>query len=109
MEGVPQPTTIESGWDAWDTAPSEGPAVFVVHTRAYDEGRIVGRWIDPRQPLVEIERQIAELVGGELEAGSWVVIDQVQLGEPMVPESPTVAELGAIAAAHAIDQPATML
>jgi hypothetical protein len=87
MEQQPRNQEEHDPWrDAWDAVPRDGPGLFVIDTAAYDCEQVRGRWIDPTAEPALIELQLQELLGRWPEPGSWAVVDQVGLGEVMVPE-----------------------
>lgn len=88
------PEAKSEGWNEWDAVPRDGPAVFVIDTRAFDEeGTIHGRWLDPTLGPGVLHLQVTELLGREPEEGTWAIVDQVGLGKLMAPESVSIAEL----------------
>jgi len=83
----------ETGWEAWDAVPRDGPAVFIVDTRALDqEGQLRGRWISLEQDETAIVSCIEGVLGRPPDDG-WAIVDQVGLGRRMVPADLTVGEL----------------
>ncbi len=84
------------GWEVWEAAPRDGPAIFAVDAVAHDAGRIVGRWIKPGDGPAAVEAQLTELLGRIPETGNWAIIDQVGL-PLMVPETLDDADLPAAA------------
>ena len=73
--------------DYWDAVPRDGPAVFVANTDLLDLGIIHGRWIDPRQPEPILRDQLVTALGGQVvQRRAWAVIDQINVGEAMLPE-----------------------
>ncbi len=107
MEQTPRALWHEtSGWEAWNAAPRDGPAVFVVDAAAFDRGDVVGIWIDPyEQPDVVCE-QLTELLGHEPEPGTWAIVDQTGVGPLMMSEEVGTDELASEAdnaAHHAVD------
>lgn len=95
--GVEKKFGTGEGWDEWEAVPRDGPAVFAVDSRALDEGVIRGRWLDVHADQVTLRKELGELLGQGPEAGAWVVVDQVGLGELMAPETMTVTDLAALA------------
>lgn len=85
----------ERWFDQWDAAPRDGPAVFIVDTATYDRhGTPWGRWIDPTREPEAVRSDIEECVGIELtEAGQWAVVDQIGLGDAMIPEQLSIDAL----------------
>lgn len=82
------------GWRAWEAAPRDGPAIFVIDTRVFDDdGEIRGRWLDPNIAPEVLYEQVRALLGREPVEGSWAIIDQVGLGPLMVPETLGVNEV----------------
>jgi hypothetical protein len=94
MERTPKALWNEtSGWDAWDAAPRDGPAVFVVDAAAFDRGDVVGTWIDPYDDARNVEQKLSELLGRDAEQGTWAIVDQTGLGRLMMGEAPSIEEL----------------
>lgn len=107
-----QPTTplnenaTAGGWDAWDAAPRDGPAVFVIDASRLDtSGDLRGGWLDPTVDTATFTRGIADLLGREPNTGEWAIIDQTGLGETMLPETFNLAELGDVLAETHESQP----
>lgn len=86
-----------SGWDAWDAVPRDGPAVFVVDAAAFDQGVVRGGWLAVGADQAALHADLTELLGREPQEGSWVIVDQVGLGDLMAPETMTVASLTTVA------------
>lgn len=84
-ENEQQPRASD-GWSEWDAVPRDGPAVFIVDRRAWDEGTVRGRWCNPLAPAHEVRAQIGELLGSEAAEQEWAIVDQVGLGPLMLPE-----------------------
>ncbi len=72
-----------NGWDAWDAIPRDGPAVFVLDVHRLDAGTVHGAWLS-----VDPERFTAGLRAllGRSALNGWAIVDQVGLGERMIPE-----------------------
>lgn len=86
------------GWNAWEAAPRDGPGIFVIDTVALDRGgQLHGRWLDPTSEPETLRAQVRELLGREPVEGSWAIVDQVELGPVMAPETLAVDEVGAVA------------
>ncbi|HSH60018.1 MAG TPA: hypothetical protein VK988_10325, partial [Acidimicrobiales bacterium] len=52
------------GWAAWAAAPRDGPGLFVIDTRAFDNaGEIRGRWLDPDVEPEVLYDQVRQLLG----------------------------------------------
>lgn len=80
--------------DYWDAVPRDGPAVFVANADLLDLGIIHGRWIDPREPEPVLRDQLVATLGGQVvQRRAWAVIDQINVGEAMLPEAPSLADL----------------
>ncbi|HSH59422.1 MAG TPA: hypothetical protein VK988_07230, partial [Acidimicrobiales bacterium] len=78
-------------------APRDGPGLFVIDTRAFDNaGEIRGRWLDPDVEPEVLYDQVRQLLGREPVEGAWAVIDQVGLGPLMVPETMAIDEVAAV-------------
>ncbi len=86
METMKQHINNDSGWEAWEAAPRDGPAVFIVDAEAWDQGVIRGRWCDPYLPVEQITEQVEALLGRPTTDGSWAIVDQVGLGGRMMEE-----------------------
>ncbi|MEA3078203.1 MAG: hypothetical protein QOF60_3111 [Actinomycetota bacterium] len=91
------------GWDAWDAAPRDGPAIFAVDAQALDEEqRLHGVWLKLQSPPDKLRQQLQELLGRTPESGTWAIIDQIGLGQAMVPETMSFTELVALCAAAGV-------
>lgn len=86
------------GWEAWDAVPRDGPAVFVVDTKAFDHGVIRGLWLEVSADGTALHDQLTELLGREPEEGTWAIIDQVGLGALMAPETMPTSGLSTVVA-----------
>jgi hypothetical protein len=96
-----QPSSVEAeaGWQAWNALPRDGPAVFVIDTDALsEEGRLHGRWLDPTVGAATFGLEVAKLIGHRPDADNWAIVDQVGLGEAMLPETFELPELDAVIA-----------
>jgi hypothetical protein len=74
--------------DAWDAVPRDGPALFIARL---DAGRpTAGTWVRTDQPERFTADELASLLGEPLatrQQREWVVLDQIGLDEPMLPET----------------------
>ena len=91
-----RPRQAASGWEAWEAAPRDGPAVFVIDTERFDCGVVHGAWVDPTANPEELQEQLRQLLGREPQAGRWAIIDQIGLGPLMAPERLAIEELGGL-------------
>ena len=88
------------GWKTWDAAPRDGPAVFLVDTKAFDQGQVLGVWIRLHAEQ-ELQREQLIVLSAFTATGQYAVIDQIGLPR-MVPEhfsAGEVDELGEIGGA----------
>jgi len=97
-----QPTTPERAidWaDTWEHPPEHGPAVFVAERRALDAtGMLLGDWVNPTREPEILAEAIEHAVGTyAVDRGTWVVTDQIDLGNVMLPEELSVTALHRIA------------
>lgn len=98
---------INEGWDAWNAVPRDGPAVFVVDLQAMEtQGRVHGRWMNPMRKSEEVTAELREVLGREPDVNTWAVIDQVDLGPRMIPDTLAPMELpvAALEALHEAGQ-----
>src|SRR5262245_17302404 len=98
-----QPTTGTNdggdarGWDAWEAAPRDGPAVFVIDAPRLDtHGELRGAWIDPTVGTATVALEIAKLLGRKPNIGEWAIIDQIGLGAEMLAETFNLSDLNAV-------------
>jgi len=74
-------------FDAYDAVPRDGPAVFVATTEPAEDEELRGQWIQLDREVQLIRRNIIDAVGATaVAAGTWRVIDQIRLGNLMLPE-----------------------
>ncbi len=94
IEGEAGALAQTDGWRAWEAAPRDGPAIFVIDTSMFDDhGELRGCWLDPNMAPEVLYEQVRALLGREPVEGSWAVIDQVGLGPLMLPETLGVDEV----------------
>ena len=87
-------------WNAWDAVPRDGPAIFLVETKAFDQGQVQGVWIRQHAEQDLQREQLIEL-SAFTATGQYAVIDQIGLSV-MMPEhfsAGEVDELGEIGGA----------
>jgi hypothetical protein len=85
---------LNSGWEAWDAVPRDGPAVFVVDTDALDRHQCLrGRWLDLAASPEIIDTALGELLGRPVEEAGWAIVDQIGLGPRMAPQVVSGTEL----------------
>lgn len=99
MEQLPTTRSNEGGnargWEAWEAAPRDGPAVFVIDAPRQDKhGELRGAWLDPTVGTATFALEIAKLLGREPNIGEWAIVDQIGLGALMLPETFNLSELG---------------
>lgn len=95
LELVPAPSALEG----YDAVPRDGPAVFIAARQRLDEtGEPLGLWLRLDRPAKVVACLLRALVGDQPER--WSVIDQIDLGNEMVDEQTSVAELLALAEAE---------
>jgi hypothetical protein len=86
-----------TGWEAWDAAPRDGPGVFVIDAPALDHrGELRGIWLDPTVGASTFALQLATFLGREPRPTEWSIVDQVGVGETMLPENFELPELDQI-------------
>lgn len=94
-----QPRAAAPGDDRWlnewECTPRDGPAVLAVDTATLDtHGTLKGRWLTLDQPPAAIRTDLAEALGyATVDRGAWVIVDQIGLGNEMLPEQLTIAAL----------------
>lgn len=104
MERQSSPTTSteadhDRGWAAWEAAPRDGPAVFVIDAPRLDKhGELRGIWLDPTVGASTFALGIAKLLGRAPTTGEWAIVDQIGLGGDMLPESFELPELASVLA-----------
>jgi hypothetical protein len=67
--------------------------VFIIDTAALDHGELNGCWVDPTLPTEIVGEQLRRFIGHEPVDGSFAIVDQVGLGERMLPETLNATEL----------------
>src|SRR5262245_33185090 len=80
--------------DAWDAVPRDGPAIFIA--TCIDDRPVAGAWVTANQPEPYFLAELAFLLHEPLDARErreWVVLDQVGIAEPMLPERLNLAGL----------------
>ena len=86
----PQPNPL---MDAWDAVP-RGPAIFIATCDNHKP--IHGTWVNIDQPEAYFHAELDLLLSEPDEhqrARHWVVLDQIGIGEPMLPEQLSLAGL----------------
>ena len=84
--------------DRWDAIPRDGPAVFVIGGDSVSG--VAGDWIDPVAETEQVAEAVAAATGQPPENGSWAVVDQIGLGNEMLPEHLSIESLVRIARAR---------
>jgi len=104
MEQQPTNQTREEeraaiGWEAWEAAPRDGPAVFVIDAPRLDKhSEVRGAWIDPTTGSATFGLEVAKLLGRAPSPDEWAIVDQIGLGERMLPENFELPELNQVIA-----------
>lgn len=90
---------MEQQWlQAWEANPRDGPAVYIETVDTIGDTALRGAWIDLTTDSDEVHQQIVDAVGAAAVASaSWRIIDQVGVGDTMLPEDLEPAELRRIA------------